>query len=501
MPLTAPSSLNVPAGVEPNGPANERPQPLWFALVFPSLALEACGLDACSICAVTHETRHGQRIYQVSAAARRRGIEVQMGLTAALALCPGLVHAPRDEASEKRHLRSLLNWSKGFTPTVSQAPPDALLLEVRASLRLFHGAAALHQRLGRELERQGYHHHIAGAPTAQASLLLGRSGQALLIEQPDGLRSALGDLPIDRLDLDPRLLWRLHRTGLRSLRDLWRLPRDGISRRFGHGLQHYLDRLLGKHPDPRATVPRPRCFSATQELPAPAVDSTRVLAAVRRLLTQLVGYLRQCDGAVSSLRLELAYTRNRASSMTVCTRDATRDAEHLLRLCTERLRSLQLPAPVEKVCMVCADILPHTPPDQHLFERAHCQESWQQRLEEIEARLGPDCLWQPGLCSDHRPEQAWAELAQPWSAKELPAAKRPLWLLARPQQLVCRQGQPWHRGLLALCDGPERIETGWWDGGGCRRDYYVACNEQGEQLWVFQDLQRCGTWYLHGLFA
>jgi protein ImuB len=47
--------------------------------------------------------------------------------------------------------------------------------------------------------------------------------------------------------------------------------------------------------------------------------------------------------------------------------------------------------------------------------------------------------------------------------------------------------------------GPERIETGWWDGQPCSRDYFVGRNEQGEQLWLFRD--RGGGWFVHGLFA
>ena len=53
------------------------------------------------------------------------------------------------------------------------------------------------------------------------------------------------------------------------------------------------------------------------------------------------------------------------------------------------------------------------------------------------------------------------------------------------------------RELLA---GPERIESGWWDGADVARDYYLARGLHGAQLWVFRDL-RSGTWCVHGLWA
>jgi protein ImuB len=74
---------------------------------------------------------------------------------------------------------------------------------------------------------------------------------------------------------------------------------------------------------------------------------------------------------------------------------------------------------------------------------------------------------------------------------------RPVWLLGEPVQLC---------GPLLLEQGPERIESGWWDGKGIARDYYIAHQVQdsrrtrGARLWVFQERQsKC--WYVHGVFA
>ncbi|HJS39615.1 MAG TPA: DNA polymerase Y family protein, partial [Burkholderiales bacterium] len=52
-------------------------------------------------------------------------------------------------------------------------------------------------------------------------------------------------------------------------------------------------------------------------------------------------------------------------------------------------------------------------------------------------------------------------------------------------------------GDCVLLAGPERIESGWWDGGDVRRDYYVAECE-GALGWIFR---ACDGWFLHGLFA
>jgi protein ImuB len=83
--------------------------------------------------------------------------------------------------------------------------------------------------------------------------------------------------------------------------------------------------------------------------------------------------------------------------------------------------------------------------------------------------------------------------------------RRPLWLLQAPQPLDARRGRPLHRGVLELEAGPERIESGWWDGADARRDYYVARDKRGARLWVYREIHgECrndGAWFLHGIFG
>ena len=69
---------------------------------------------------------------------------------------------------------------------------------------------------------------------------------------------------------------------------------------------------------------------------------------------------------------------------------------------------------------------------------------------------------------------------------------RPVWLLDAPLPLAS--------GLI-LEQGPERIESGWWDENGIDRDYYVARNEAGERFWIFRERKEPQRWFVHGLFA
>ena len=79
--------------------------------------------------------------------------------------------------------------------------------------------------------------------------------------------------------------------------------------------------------------------------------------------------------------------------------------------------------------------------------------------------------------------------------------QRPLWMLPEPAPLRVDDGYPLHQGRLRILDGPERLETGWWDEDGIARDYYTAINPRGVRLWVFRSRSRNASWYLHGLFG
>jgi len=56
--------------------------------------------------------------------------------------------------------------------------------------------------------------------------------------------------------------------------------------------------------------------------------------------------------------------------------------------------------------------------------------------------------------------------------------------------------------IVRLCDATaERIESGWWDGGDLRRDYFVADLDNGQRAWIFRQPGASDGWMLHGWFA
>ena len=85
---------------------------------------------------------------------------------------------------------------------------------------------------------------------------------------------------------------------------------------------------------------------------------------------------------------------------------------------------------------------------------------------------------------------------------------RPLWLLPEPLPLPEQGSRPSLDGTpLQLLAGPERIESGWWDGDLAARDYFIARAHDGALVWVFRTrlpplaAPDVTGWFLQGRFA
>jgi protein ImuB len=419
---------------------------------------------------------------------------------------PGL-HA-RDPHGEGERLSRLAAWAQGFTPLVSLEPPRALLLEIRASLRLFGGLKSLLERVRGGLDAQGQRAHMAVAPTPLASLWLARGGQEAVILSPAALRSELEHLPLACLGLDPRLRTRLARTGIHRLHGLWRLPRDGLAQRFGPGLLHTLDRATGLAPDPRTPWQAPYRHTGELELAQEITAHGPLRIAAGRLIGELCEALRERDLGVTRLWLDLLHHRRPPSRIPLETHHSSRDADRLLALLGERLHHAPLSAPVIGLRLISEvaqafeatpqDLLAHQPP---FADPAQRDQDWQRLVERLQARLGRTRIQGLRALADHRPERAWAPAAPGLRNTATPGGTRPLWLLPNPRALPLRDDRPWHGGPLELIGGPERIETGWWDSADIRRDYYIAHAPTGSRLWIFRDLTRSQAWYIHGYFS
>ena len=448
-----------------------------------------------------------QRILVCDAKASARGLRAGMPVTAALALAPGLRLRERDAAAETEALLGIAAWAMQCTPNVALEFPDLMLLEVSGSLKLFGGLAQIVARLRQGLAAMGYSARLAAAPTARAASWFARAGKSCLITDAALLEGELRTLPLSVLQCGQEET--LSAIGAGSIGDLLALPRDGLARRFGQSLLDTLDQALGRLPDPRGAFVLPEKFCAAIELPAEATQAEALLFASNRLLVQLEGFLAARAAGTRRLALNLSHRAAPATRIELGLVAVCREAGHFALLLREQLQRMPLPEPVRSIALEVQTIEPLEHSNQNLFSDAlHEEGHWPRLIERLRSRLGTAAVHGIAQCADHRPERASVHLDRA-SAKAGPGSKqlaldfdlRPFWLLERPQALQESESIPCHHGPLKLLAGPERIESGWWDGADMARDYFIARSADAALLWVYRERSPAGAWYLHGIFS
>ncbi len=422
---------------------------------------------------------------------------------AASALARELVVHSRNPAEETECLLGLAGWAAQYTPSVALELPDGLALEISGSLRLFRGLERIAAGLREGCARMGFTVRVAAAPTARGASWLVHAGSEVLIADLAALEGALAELPVRVMSGERDTLEALAAIGATRIGDALALPRAGLARRFGRKLLDDLDRALGRAPDPRSFFTPPAEFRARLELPAEATQTEALLVAARRLFVQLEGFLAARAGGVQRLALRLCHREAQFTAVPIGLVAPARDAAHFMLLARERLGRLVLPAAVRAIALEAGDVVPLAGEALALFDDgAAAPGDWPQLVERLRARLGDAAVHGLAVAAEHRPERASRACA---AGADVPLpghlALRPFWLLPAPQPLAEIDAAPHRGGPLRLLAGPERIESGWWDGGDVARDYFVAETADRALVWVYRERRPPGGWFLHGLFA
>jgi len=557
VPATRPS-LSVPAAVAPAGAAvapSSRPRELWLAVHLPALLLDALREEVAALpgqppVAVVDLERDGKVVRACEARVQAAGVRTGMSVNSALARVPSLQALARDLRREKALLEAVARRGLHFTPRVSLEPPDAVLLEVRGSLRLFGGARALCQRLQHELvAATGATARFAITPAPLASLWFARcrvDERVVLVRSREELGGRLASLPLAGCTRWPeRTLQTLATMGVCTVGECLRLPRDGFARRFGADLLAMLDRATGRLAEPRSAFAAHEKFALRRDLEPEIDDTARLQVVLEPMVDELCRFLRARSRGIQALEVQLrhreaAVTRVRLRFVQPIGAQPRRIGE-LLR---ERLARLELAEPVRNLRLVSGPLLDLQGDAGELFahDRRESGENVPALVERLRARLGHEAVHGLACVAEHRPEAAWRSSPLPFagegssplplagevahsagegsgskgegssplplagevdrrsgegahSAGEGACSARPLWLLEVPE--------PYDVSRLQFEEGPECIETGWWDGHDVARDYHVARDRQGARLWLFRDRRETTAtrWFLHGWFA
>jgi protein ImuB len=489
---------------------------------------------------VTVETIRGVRhLVAVGEVGEAHGLSRGQTLTAARAVCPALVPVDADPVADEAALGRLVAWCERYTPMVAPEPPDGLWLDITGCTAVFPSEGELVRDLRKRLERNRVSCRIAVAGTPGASWALARAslppssanvpidGDGWLKDGYDEGAGMLTDLPIACLRLEAGVVAGLRRLGLRTVRDLLRIPRAQITARFGAMPLLRLDQALGEVEE-AIDWPRPPLeWHERLAFPEPIGTAEDLARALARLSERLCSRLGEQGKGGQRFVARFFRVDDVAPEVGVSTALPVRDPAYLTKLLCEKLNMVDPGFGIEVIALEVESVAPMGVTQTQLMAAPDTSDELAGVVDMLSNRLGADRVSRVVPFASHVPERSLRR-APPLPVKQPswvsdPASPRPIRLLHRPEEINVIAPVPddppirfsW-RGVahrVRAAAGPERIAAEWWRGRRSRgrpetdliRDYYRVEDSDGARFWIFRaglhGEERTPRWYLHGLFG
>lgn len=408
------------------------------------------------------------------------------------------LHFPTLEDSP-RTLRGLALRVQRRVAHVALQPPAGLLLETGSMWRLVP-PNQLQQALCDDLQALNLPVRASQGQSPLAARLLAEAGGQPADSSTDDLQDALRALPVQACGLDEAARNALLRVGIRHCGEVLDLPARSLARRFGQSILHWRECLLGHVLAPQNWFTPPERFAETLDLNEDIEHLQGIRFPLSRLLEEFEAWCRQTQQSTDELALRLHHRERSPTDLTLGSALPEIRADSWTELARLHLERVTLYEPVTAISLRCRRTLALAASHDDLTRGADTTaQQPAQLLSRLQARLGRGALYQPACQADYRPERRnlWVhpegtqgEGPAEHSARRL-AQRHPLWLLPQPR--------PVRRQRLHLLAGPERIQTGWWDLRGIKRDYYKARLPDRSLSWVFE--RPDGQWFIAGYFG
>ncbi|HET6323259.1 MAG TPA: DNA polymerase Y family protein [Planctomycetaceae bacterium] len=453
-------------------------------------------------------------------------------------------------------LRRLAHRCCRYSPRVGiedSEAPDSLLLEITGGAHLFGGEARMVRQVVADFRRWGFIVRATVADTIGAAWAVARTAAGPIIIPPGRQAQALSRLPVEALRISSEVVEVLRALGLWTIGHLAALPRETLPSRFGPEILRRLDQACGHIPEPIVPERPEEPIEAAYGCEPPIESRAAIELILQRLLARVMKPLQLRNAGILQMDIELSVPKEEPTQFTVGLVRPSLDQKRLCELLRLQLERVRLKGRLAGATLRVIRTAPLEADQAALFEAAehrHARRDLDSLLNRLGNRLGPRAVLCPRLSPDYQPEQAveYATLAEQVSQKSHARSKRSLHggssrkrkdtdgqnkngktayfvrgslsgcepNLRRPVRLfpepvpvqvwsVVPHGPPirlqWgnRNQQIVHCEGPERIETGWWRSPSVARDYFRADTQDGQRLWLFHARDE-GSWFVHGEF-
>lgn len=492
----------------------------------------------------------GMRIVALDRAASSLGLRVDQSLADARAMVPDLEMREIDHGFLEKVFADFASWHSNASPIVSvltdKAPYGDLVLDITGVTHLFGGEPKMLETLTHRLQALGYTVTGGIASTVGAAWAVAHFLPGTIVAE-GGEAAVLAGLPVAALRLEEAQIAGLNQLGLKRVGQLWSRDRAGLQARFGASLVERLDQASGFIQERLVPLIPVAERYAERRFADPIGLIDDVLMCAHDLAVQLGIRLEQDGLGAQSFHLFLYRVDHKVMTLSVNAARATRDADHIARLFSnraERLAGEYDPGfGIDMIRLAGSSVSELDAAQIGAFETDDGAADLDRLYDRMTSRLGPLAVVRTKFVNSHIPERAAkfepVVARTPDDPAALPDASvpRPLRLLPLPEPITViaevPDGPPahmvWRRVgyKFVKASGPERIEAEWqrtatkldfmlpppqaeddekkvavtaakpqmpdpragieaFDPDRVLRDYYVAEDDGGRRFWLFR---------------
>ncbi|GAD80363.1 Y-family DNA polymerase [Vibrio ezurae] len=432
------------------------------------------------------------KIVQLNQAASDKGIQLGMGLGSAASLCAELQVLPYQQAIEVDKLQQIAQWLYVYTSDMTLFTEQGILLKVSNMLTLYRNLESYWKTISQHLDQLHLHYHYATAFSPLAAKLLAETHYDHITDDKQAIEHSMLQRPLMATELSPSNIEKLARIGVHNLAQLTALNMTDIARRFDIQVVNYVGRLLGQFKHPVQFYHPPADFNQHLNLLFEIEHTHSLMAPLTCLLEQMECFLKLRDKVAYEIQLSLYQRDKSQQNITFYSAAGDYQARKWLQLSKLTLESTQLNAPILSIRLqaIRTGETPATKSD--LFDQHTGEVSPLELLSLLQAKLGKTAITGITSNNDPRPE-ASTRYIDPFSKPNNKAQST----LTRPS-FIYPVPQPLH-SHVEIMQGPERIQSGWWDGNPINRDYFIAREQGGRCLWVYRTPSK--EWFIQGVFS
>ena len=275
---------------------------------------------------------HGRMIITASnALARKNGIQKGMVLADAKAVLPSLQNFDDKPTLEIQLLQRIAEWCIRFTPVASVDPLGGIILDATGCTHLWNGDENYMTDIINRLKARGYYVKAAIADTIGAAWAIARYGKTNIIEKDKHIDAILS-LPPEALRLDTSSIERLHKLGLRQIKDFISMPRSSLRRRFGHLIIQRINQATETEQEFIQPVYPIEPFQERLPCIEPIVTRTGIEIALEKLLQKLCNRLSKEGKGIREVYFREYRVDSKAVGIQINTSRSSCNVDHLFHL-------------------------------------------------------------------------------------------------------------------------------------------------------------------------